>query len=51
MQQVSGTPSPRLGYVALNSSKIYLNLQVETAFNRKAGYPWVFLNDEPFTET
>lgn len=24
--------------------------QVESSFNRKAGYPWVFLNDEPFTE-
>jgi len=24
--------------------------QIESAFNRKAGYPWVFLNDEDFTE-
>jgi alpha 1,2-mannosyltransferase len=24
--------------------------QVESVFNRKAGYPWVFLNDEDFTQ-
>jgi alpha 1,2-mannosyltransferase len=23
---------------------------VEAKFNRKFGYPWVFLNEEPFTE-
>ncbi|KAI0054088.1 glycosyltransferase family 15 protein [Auriscalpium vulgare] len=25
--------------------------QMEDRFNRRHGYPWVFLNDEPFTDT
>lgn len=24
--------------------------QMEDRFNKRSGYPWVFLNDEPFTE-
>ena len=24
--------------------------EVESSFNRKFGYPWTFLNDEPFTD-
>lgn len=24
--------------------------QLENTFNRKFGYPWVFLNDEPFSD-
>lgn len=24
--------------------------QIEERFNRRAGYPWVFMNNEPFTE-
>lgn len=24
--------------------------EVEDRFNKRFGYPWVFLNDEPFTD-
>ena len=29
---------------------VYSMKQLEDRFNRNYNYPWVFLNDEPFTE-
>ena len=46
-------PSATFVILARNSdldSTIQSVRNVEDRFNRKFGYPWVFLNDEPFTD-
>lgn len=34
----------------LRSSRILTMLSLEQRFNNKFNYPWIFLNEEPFTE-
>ena len=54
-QEVNKAPRARAGFIVLVRNQELSDMRgsmasYEDRFNRKYGYPWIFLNDVPFTE-